>query len=58
MKSKVDIEIIANISKSISQVIKGYKHCEYQSAIVAAIASYNDEFIIAISPTGSGKTWI
>ena len=57
-KSVVDIEILKNISTTISKELKIYKHCDYQASIAAAIASYNDPFIIAISPTGSGKTWI
>lgn len=58
IENKVDLNQLYDISKQISEEIRNYKHCEYQAAIAAVIASHDNSFVIAISPTGSGKTWI
>ena len=49
---------MTSLSLGISQEVDIYRHCDYQTAIAAISVSYNDPFIIVVSPTGSGKTWI
>jgi len=47
-----------NISKSVSDEAGDYRHSEIQAAIAGIIVSNDQKFTIAVSPTGSGKTWI
>jgi superfamily II DNA or RNA helicase len=46
------------LSQELSMDIQLYRHCEYQAAIAASIVSQEKQFVIAIAPTGSGKTWV
>ena len=47
-----------HISKTISDDDGDYRHSEVQAAIAGIIVSNDKDFIITVSPTGSGKTWI
>jgi superfamily II DNA or RNA helicase len=58
VEKKVSLQDMFSISKEISTSIQYYRHCNYQSSIAATIVSYDTPFIIVVSPTGSGKTWI
>jgi reverse gyrase len=54
----VPLEEMYEMSLQMAQDCEDYRHCELQAAIAGIIASYNKPFVIAVSPTGSGKTWI
>lgn len=47
-----------DISKEMSKEVQQYKHSEFQSAIASVVASQDQPFIVVVSPTGSGKTWM
>lgn len=57
-QDKVTLDSLLNISVTLSNQTKDYQHCQYQSALASIIVSYTDPFLIVVSPTGSGKTWI
>jgi superfamily II DNA or RNA helicase len=38
--------------------VEDYRHCEYQAAMAAIIASRPGKVTVAVAPTGSGKTWV
>lgn len=54
----VQLATMVDLSKLVSEEVDGYRHCEYQAAVAAIAASHPDQFIIVVSPTGSGKTWM
>lgn len=58
LAEKVKVETIEDLSKHLSEKVIQYKHCKYQCAISAVVLSHQDPFLIVISPTGSGKTWV
>ena len=49
---------MVDLSKSMSIDAEQYRHCDYQVAIAASVASHDHSFIIVTAPTGSGKTWM
>jgi flagellar biosynthesis GTPase FlhF len=54
----VPLDEMYEISLQMAQDCEDYWHCEFQAAIAGIIVSCNKPFVIAVSPTGSGKTWI
>lgn len=56
--NSVSLDEVIDLSKSISEEVKEYRHSDWQSAIAAIVLSHNSRFKIVVSPTGSGKTWI
>ena len=49
---------MVDLSILVSEEVDGYHHCGYQSAVAAIATSHKNSFIIVVSPTGSGKTWM
>jgi len=58
LEHPVKLEDMYHISKTISDDDGDYRHSEVQAAIAGIIVSNDKDFIITVSPTGSGKTWI
>ena len=54
----VTFDHMVEISKSMGIDAEQYRHCNYQVAIAASVASHDHPFIIVTAPTGSGKTWM
>ena len=58
LKDSIPLEEIFTASKEIASQVEDYRHCDYQAAVAGIIASQEGDLIVAVSPTGSGKTWI
>ena len=58
LKEVVPLKVIIDLSEQMSKEVGDYHHCEYQAAVAAAALSNQDDLIVVVSPTGSGKTWM
>jgi superfamily II DNA or RNA helicase len=58
LKEVIPLKTILDLSKEMSEEVEDYHHCEYQAAIAATTLSNQDNLILVVSPTGSGKTWM
>jgi len=58
IEGPVELEVMNRLSKAMSIDAEEYRHSELQAVIAAIILSVKSEFVIVISPTGSGKTWV
>jgi Type III restriction enzyme, res subunit len=58
LEDVVPLNSMINLSKRVSEDVEGYHHCEYQAAVAAIALSHSNPFVVVVSPTGSGKTWI
>ena len=58
LENPVPLDEMRRLSKQVSDEVEDYRHSELQAAIAGIIVSNDKEFTIAVSPTGSGKTWI
>jgi superfamily II DNA or RNA helicase len=54
----VPLDDLLQVSKEVAAALEDYRHCEYQAAVAASIVSRAAKHTVAVSPTGSGKTWI
>lgn len=55
---KVTLDEIFHLSREVSDEVQEYRHSEYQAALAAIALSQRKQFVIVVSPTGSGKTWM
>ena len=46
------------ISIAMSKEVSEYRHSEMQVAMASITLSTKSPFVIVVSPTGSGKTWV
>ena len=58
LKDPIPLAEFFTASKEIASQVEDYRHCEYQAAVAGIIASQEGDLIVAVSPTGSGKTQI
>ena len=58
LEEKVPLEDLINLSRRVSDEVPEYRHSDYQAAIAAIAISQKKPFIVVVSPTASGKTWI
>jgi hypothetical protein len=58
MPEKVPLEDLLQLSRGVSDEVQEYRHCDYQAAIAAIALSQKKPFVVVVSPTASGKTWI
>ena len=58
MQEKVPLEDLLQLSRRVSDEVQEYRHCDYQAAIAAIAFSQKKPFVVVVSPTASGKTWI
>lgn len=56
--SVIPLKQMFSISTSVANDVIDYRHCEYQAAVAGVIASQQGQVIVAVQPTGSGKTWV
>ena len=58
LPDKVPLEDLHQLSRRVSDEVQEYRHCDYQAAIAAIALSQKKPFVVVVSPTASGKTWI
>ena len=46
------------VSEALSQLCKSYKHNLYQCVVACILFEFKEFPLVAVLPTGSGKTWI
>ena len=54
----VALDCMLSLSQVMARDVEDYRHCEYQAAMAAVIASRPGKVTVAVAPTGSGKTWV
>jgi hypothetical protein len=58
LRDVIPLSDMITLSNSVSDVHEEYRHNNLQAAIAGICIAQPENFIIAASPTGSGKTWI
>ena len=58
LQDVIPLNTMVEYSRNVSEEVEGYSHSQYQSAIAGVVVSHQSPFIVVVSPTGSGKTWI
>ena len=58
LDNKVSLKDLFLLSREMSDEVLDYRHSEHQAALAAIALSQSKQFVIVVSPTGSGKTWV